>query len=62
VLNGVLLPVVLVLMLLLVNNKRLMGRWTNTLSLNVIAWSTAVVVAILTLISTAQVIFPQIGS
>jgi hypothetical protein len=28
----------------------------------VIAWSTAVVVAILTLISTAQVIFPQIGS
>jgi NRAMP (natural resistance-associated macrophage protein)-like metal ion transporter len=62
VLNGVLLPVVLVLMLLLVNNKRLMGRWTNTLSFNVIAWSTAVVVAILTLISTAQVIFPQIGS
>ena len=29
VLNGVLLPIVLVLMLLLINNKRLMGRWTQ---------------------------------
>ena len=29
VLNGVLLPIVLVLMLLLINNKRLMGAWTN---------------------------------
>ena len=29
VLNGALLPIVLVLMLLLINNKRLMGRWTN---------------------------------
>jgi NRAMP (natural resistance-associated macrophage protein)-like metal ion transporter len=62
VLNGVLLPVVLVLMLLLINNKHLMGTWTNNLAFNVIAWTTVIVVAILTAISTLQTIFPQIGS
>jgi Mn2+/Fe2+ NRAMP family transporter len=62
VLNGVLLPVVLVLMLLLINNKRLMGRWTNNVAFNIIAWGTAIVVGILTVISTVQAIFPQIGS
>jgi NRAMP (natural resistance-associated macrophage protein)-like metal ion transporter len=62
VLNGVLLPVVLVLMLLLVNNKHIMGTWTNGLAFNIIAWSTAGIVAILTMISTVQAIFPQIGN
>jgi len=62
VLNGVLLPIVLVLMLLLINNKRLMGAWTNNLTFNVIAWTTAIIVTILTLISTLQTVFPQIGS
>lgn len=62
VLNGMLLPIVLVLMLLLVNNKRLMGRWTNSRTFNVIAWATAIIVGILTLVSTTQIIFPQLGS
>ena len=62
VLNGMLLPVVLVLMLLLINNKRLMGTWTNSPIFNTIAWVTAAVVAGLTLISTLQSIFPQLGS
>jgi NRAMP (natural resistance-associated macrophage protein)-like metal ion transporter len=62
VLNGVLLPVVLVLMLLLINNKRIMGTWTNGPAFNVIAWGTVVVVALLTLISTLQTIFPQWGA
>jgi NRAMP (natural resistance-associated macrophage protein)-like metal ion transporter len=62
VLNGVLLPVVLVLMLLLINNRRLMGRWTNNVAFNVIAWATVAIVAALTVVSTLQTIFPQIGS
>ena len=62
VLNGVLLPVVLVLMLLLINNKRIMGSWTNNRIFNVIAWSTVVIVAVLTIVSTLQTIFPHIGS
>lgn len=62
VLNGMLLPVVLVLMLLLINNKRLMGRWTNGPVFNVIAWTTAAIVGVLTLVSTVQLVFPSLGS
>lgn len=62
VLNGVLLPIVLVLMLLLINNKRLMGSWTNSAAFNVIAWATAIIVGLLTLVSTAQILFPSLGS
>jgi NRAMP (natural resistance-associated macrophage protein)-like metal ion transporter len=59
VLNGVLLPVVLVLMLLLINNKRLMGQWTNNLAFNVIAWTTVAIVSLLTAVSTIQTIIPS---
>jgi NRAMP (natural resistance-associated macrophage protein)-like metal ion transporter len=62
VLNGMLLPVVLFLMLLLINNKRLMGDWTNSPLFNVIAWTTVGIVTVLTLISVLQSIFPQLAS
>ncbi len=58
VLNGALLPIVLVLMLLLVNDKRLMGRYTNSLVFNIVAWSTVVIVGILTVVSTVQSALP----
>jgi NRAMP (natural resistance-associated macrophage protein)-like metal ion transporter len=60
--NGMLLPIVLVLMLLLINNRRLMGKWTNSVLFNVIAWTTAIIVGILTIVSTLQIIFPSLGS
>lgn len=44
VLNGVLLPVVIILMLLLINRKDLMGEHRNSRVWNVIAWSTSVIV------------------
>ena len=56
VLNGALLPIVLVLMLLLINRPRLMGRYVNSLAFNVIAWATVVIVGALTLLSTIQTI------
>jgi Mn2+/Fe2+ NRAMP family transporter len=56
VLNGVLLPVVLVLMLLLINRPRLMGKYVNNLVFNAIAWATVVIVAVLTVVSTVQTI------
>ncbi len=62
VLNGALLPIVLVLMLLLINNKRLMGAWTNGPAFNVIAWATVAIVGALTIVSTAQLVFPSLGS
>ena len=44
VLNGVLLPVILYFMLKLINDKDLMGEHTNSIWLNVTAWSTAIIV------------------
>jgi len=50
VLNGVLLPVVLIFMLRLINRRELMGKYTNSLWLNVIAWTTTIVVICLSLV------------
>jgi Mn2+/Fe2+ NRAMP family transporter len=61
VLNGALLPLVLVLMLLLINNKMLMGDYTNNLVSNIVSWATVIIVSVLTLISTLQLIFPNLG-
>lgn len=44
VLNGVLLPIVIIYMLLLINRKDLMGKHTNSTWFNVVAWGTAVIV------------------
>jgi NRAMP (natural resistance-associated macrophage protein)-like metal ion transporter len=44
VLNGVLLPVVIILMLMLINRKDLMGEFTNGTFWNVIAWGTSIIV------------------
>ena len=50
VLNGVLLPVVLLFMLKLINKHELMGKYTNSILFNVVAWATAFVVTGLTLV------------
>jgi len=44
VLNGVLLPVVLIFMLRLINKHELMGKYTNSRWFNIVAWLTAVIV------------------
>jgi Mn2+/Fe2+ NRAMP family transporter len=44
VLNGVLLPVVMIFMLRLINKHELMGKHTNSHWFNAIAWLTAVIV------------------
>jgi NRAMP (natural resistance-associated macrophage protein)-like metal ion transporter len=43
VINGMLLPVVLVCMILLVNNKKIMGKYVNRPVNNIIGWSAVVV-------------------
>lgn len=50
VLNGVLLPVVLIFMLRLINRHELMGEYTNSRWFNVIAWLTAIIVISLSLV------------
>jgi NRAMP (natural resistance-associated macrophage protein)-like metal ion transporter len=48
VLNGILLPAVLIFMLLLVNKRDLMGRFKNPKLYNAIAWALTVIVIVLT--------------
>lgn len=50
VLNGVLLPIVLVFMLSLINKYELMGEHTNSRLFNIIAWLTAIIVTVLSLV------------
>jgi NRAMP (natural resistance-associated macrophage protein)-like metal ion transporter len=49
VLNGVLLPLVLIFMVLLINRKDLMGAWTNPRWFNLVSWLTVVVMIGVTL-------------
>ncbi len=55
VINGMLLPVVIVSMIMLVNNKKIMGKHVNKTSTNVIGWST---VAILVFLSGMLILMP----
>ncbi len=41
--NGVLLPIELIFILLLINDRAVMGRYTNSRPFNAIAWTTAIV-------------------
>jgi len=48
VVNGVVLPFVLIFMLLLINKKELMGEYVNSRLFNVVAWGTTALVIVLT--------------
>jgi NRAMP (natural resistance-associated macrophage protein)-like metal ion transporter len=49
VVNGILLPFLLVFMLILINKKELMGEYRNSKPLNVAAWSTCGILIVLSL-------------
>jgi NRAMP (natural resistance-associated macrophage protein)-like metal ion transporter len=49
VLNGILLPFVLIFMVLLINKVDLMGEWTNSRSFNLVTWASVVIMIGLTL-------------
>ena len=53
VVNGVVLPFVLVFMLLLINDRELMGEHVNSRRFNIIAWVTVAVMIVLTLAMVA---------
>lgn len=46
--NGILLPIVLVYMLLIINNREIMGKFTNGKFFNTIAWATVIGMIVLT--------------
>jgi Mn2+/Fe2+ NRAMP family transporter len=58
VVNGAVLPFVLVFMLMLINDKKLMGSYANSIVFNIIAWATVVIMILLTLIMTLDLLMP----
>ncbi|SPF44468.1 Mn2+/Fe2_transporter, NRAMP family [Candidatus Desulfosporosinus infrequens] len=60
VINGVLLPFVLVFMLVLINNKNLMGTYTNSRFFNWVAWGTTVIMVTLTLLLVITSLWPNL--
>jgi NRAMP (natural resistance-associated macrophage protein)-like metal ion transporter len=56
VLNGVLLPFVLIFMLLLVNRTDLMGAHVNSRAFNVIAWGASGIMIVLTLVMVGSLL------
>src|SRR6185369_10631450 len=58
VVNGVVLPFVLIAMLILINKRDLMGRHTNTRFFNIVAWGTTIVVIALSLV----LVFGAVGN
>src|ERR1700730_12576776 len=60
VIGGMLLPLILVLMILLCNDRRLMGRYVNGPVFNSIAWITTIVMTFLTGMIVLTTLFPGI--
>jgi NRAMP (natural resistance-associated macrophage protein)-like metal ion transporter len=60
VINGMLLPVILIAILRLVNNRELMGAHVNGPLYNFGAWLTAIIVSALSLVIIVATLFPRI--
>lgn len=58
IVNGLMLPFVLVFMIKLVNNKKIMGEYTNSRTYNYISWITVIAVAVLTVLFVFATVFP----
>ncbi len=54
VVNGIVLPFVLIFMLLLVNKSELMGKYVNGTWFNLIAWATTIIMIVLTVVWLAS--------
>jgi Mn2+/Fe2+ NRAMP family transporter len=61
-LNGVLLPVILLVMLRLINDRRLMSRWVNGRVFNILAWAMVVALILLTVVLVITSLFPGLLS
>lgn len=60
VVNGVLLPPILVFMVLIANNKNVMGEYTNSHAFNIISWIFIIILIILTIMLLAFSLFPDL--
>jgi len=58
VLNGILLPVVLIFILILINDRRLMGEYRNNRFYNAVSITTVVIMTALTVLLALTTIWP----
>jgi Mn2+/Fe2+ NRAMP family transporter len=59
VLNGILLPFVLVFALSLINNKKIMGDFINSKGHNYISWATVITLIVLTTTLLVMTVVPK---
>jgi Mn2+/Fe2+ NRAMP family transporter len=57
--NAILLPVLLLMVLKLVNDRRIMGDWVNSRFQNAFSWALAIFIGIITLVLFAS---PLLGA
>jgi Mn2+/Fe2+ NRAMP family transporter len=61
IVNGMLLPILLVFILRLVNDRRIMGKYVNSALQNFIAWGITVVLSLLSFIMILSIVLPIVG-
>jgi NRAMP (natural resistance-associated macrophage protein)-like metal ion transporter len=57
--NGILLPIVLVIMLRLVNDREVMGEYVNSRRMNMVSWITVAILILLTILLLVTSFLPQ---
>lgn len=60
VINGILLPFIIIFILLLINKSGLMGNYVNSKSYNIIAWATSIFIIVATLAMVVLTIMPNL--
>ena len=58
VINGLILPIILVLMLVIINDKSIMGEYVNSKWYNYIAWAITIIITILVVIMIVTSFIP----
>lgn len=62
VVNGVLLPPILIFMVLIASKKSIMGEYVNTKFFNIISWAFTLILIFLTLLLLVSTVFPALVS
>lgn len=58
VVNGAVLPFILIFMLFLINDRKLMGKFVNGPIFNTVAWLTVVIMIVMTFVMTVDMVIP----
>jgi Mn2+/Fe2+ NRAMP family transporter len=60
VVNGVVLPIILVAMLFIINNEKIMGEWVNSRFYNVACWISTVILIVISVVMVITTFVPGI--